>query len=112
MQVEQISYAGAAPFTLKKNENLWTVAGKPEAKVNAKALDEHLTLAYSRQRGLAASVVRYFNIYGPRQELGGYAVVARFATQVTSWCEAPRLARGCPIIWFARSGPRRTSPSS
>src|SRR5439155_365598 len=29
-----------------------------------------------------------------------------------SWCEAPRLARGCPIIWFARSRPRRTSQSA
>ncbi len=48
---------------------------------HAKALDEHLALAYSRQRGLRASVVRYFNIYGPRQELGGYAVIPRFAVQ-------------------------------
>ncbi len=48
---------------------------------HAKALDEHLALAYARQRNLRVSVVRYFNVYGPRQGLGGYAVVARFAAQ-------------------------------
>ncbi|MCI0681177.1 MAG: DUF4340 domain-containing protein [Gemmataceae bacterium] len=42
VQVEQLSYGGPAPFTLKKNENLWTVAGKPEAKVNAKAISDTL----------------------------------------------------------------------
>lgn len=42
VQVEQVTYGGAAPFTLKKNENLWTVAGKPEAKVNAKAVSDTL----------------------------------------------------------------------
>lgn len=42
VQVEQTAYRGAAPFTLKKNENLWTVAGKPEAKVNAKAVSDTL----------------------------------------------------------------------
>ena len=51
---------------------------------HAKALDEHLALAYSHQRGLPASVVRYFNIYGPRQELGGYAVIPRFIAQALS----------------------------
>jgi len=42
VQVEQITYGGAAPFTLKKNENLWTAAGKPEAKINAKAVSDTL----------------------------------------------------------------------
>ncbi|GAC1432268.1 MAG: SDR family NAD(P)-dependent oxidoreductase [Chloroflexota bacterium] len=51
---------------------------------HAKALDEHLALAYGLQRGLACSVVRYFNIYGPRQELGGYAVIPRFIAQALS----------------------------
>ena len=31
----------------------------------AKALDEHLAFAYA-DRGLAMSIVRYFNAYGPR----------------------------------------------
>jgi UDP-glucose 4-epimerase len=47
----------------------------------AKGLDEHLGFAYHRQRGLAVSAVRYFNIYGPRCRPGGYGVIARFVTQ-------------------------------
>jgi UDP-glucose 4-epimerase len=46
----------------------------------AKALDEHLAFAYFRQRGLAVTAVRYFNIYGPRCDPGGYGVLARFIT--------------------------------
>jgi nucleoside-diphosphate-sugar epimerase len=34
---------------------------------SSKALAEHLTLAYGRQHGLAATIVRYFNAYGPGQ---------------------------------------------
>jgi dTDP-alpha-D-glucuronic acid decarboxylase len=34
---------------------------------SSKALAEHLTLAFARQHGLAATIVRYFNVYGPRQ---------------------------------------------
>ena len=34
---------------------------------SSKALSEHLTFAFVRQHGLAATVVRYFNAYGPRQ---------------------------------------------
>lgn len=33
----------------------------------SKALAEHLTFAYIRQYGLRAAVVRFFNVYGPRQ---------------------------------------------
>ena len=33
----------------------------------SKALAEHLTFAYIRQHGLCAAIVRYFNVYGPRQ---------------------------------------------
>ena len=34
---------------------------------SSKALAEHLTLGYVRQRGADATIVRYFNVYGPRQ---------------------------------------------
>lgn len=34
---------------------------------SSKALGEHLTFAFVRDRGLRASIVRYFNVYGPRQ---------------------------------------------
>ena len=33
----------------------------------SKALAEHVTFAFARQHGLAAAIVRYFNVYGPRQ---------------------------------------------
>lgn len=34
---------------------------------SSKALAEHLTFAYARERGLSTAIVRYFNVYGPRQ---------------------------------------------
>jgi nucleoside-diphosphate-sugar epimerase len=34
---------------------------------SGKALAEHLTFAFSRQHGLDAAIVRYFNVYGPGQ---------------------------------------------
>lgn len=47
----------------------------------AKALDEHLLLEYSRL-GLPATIVRYFNSYGPRLDYKGYgSVVASFIRQ-------------------------------
>jgi len=47
----------------------------------SKALDEHLCFAYAL-RGLPVSIVRYFNIYGPRMDPAGYgSVIARFLTQ-------------------------------
>lgn len=47
----------------------------------AKALDEHMGFAYARSHGLPVSAVRYFNIYGPRCDPGGYGVAARFIQQ-------------------------------
>lgn len=48
----------------------------------AKALDEHLALAYHRQRQLPAVIIRYFNSYGPRLDPLGYgSVVAKFVNQ-------------------------------
>lgn len=47
----------------------------------AKALDEHMALAYA-ERGLRVSIVRYFNSYGPGIDERGYgSVIARFASQ-------------------------------
>lgn len=34
---------------------------------SSKALGEHLAFAFARERGLRAAVLRYFNVYGPRQ---------------------------------------------
>ena len=47
----------------------------------SKAVDEHLCFAHS-ERGMPVSIVRYFNIYGPRMDPAGYgSVIARFITQ-------------------------------
>jgi UDP-glucose 4-epimerase len=47
-----------------------------------KALDEHLALAYHRQKDLPVTIVRYFNSYGPRLDPQGYgSVVAKFVNQ-------------------------------
>ncbi len=42
VQVEKISYSGPAPFVMEKSDNVWHVAGKPEVKVNAKAVSDTL----------------------------------------------------------------------
>lgn len=48
----------------------------------SKLLDEHFAFAYYRQKGLPATAVRYFNIYGPRLDPRGYgSVIAKFITQ-------------------------------
>jgi UDP-glucose 4-epimerase len=48
---------------------------------SAKAIDEYFALAYAK-RGLPVSVVRYFNVYGPRLDPSGYgSVIAKFITQ-------------------------------
>ncbi|RMF94984.1 MAG: NAD-dependent epimerase/dehydratase family protein [Candidatus Schekmanbacteria bacterium] len=47
----------------------------------SKALGEHLAIGLSK-KGLAATVVRYFNAYGPKSKPDGYgSVVAKFTVQ-------------------------------
>jgi UDP-glucose 4-epimerase len=51
---------------------------------DSKAMDEHLALGYSRERGLDAVIVRLFNTVGPRQS-GQYGmVIPRFVEQALS----------------------------
>lgn len=48
---------------------------------DAKAIDEYFALAYA-QKGLPVSVIRYFNVYGPRLDPKGYgSVIAKFIGQ-------------------------------
>lgn len=49
------------------NKSRWSYA-------EAKAMDEFLALAYAKEAGLAAVIVRLFNIVGPRQ-IGRYGMV-------------------------------------
>lgn len=51
------------------------------AYATGKALDEHLCFGHLA-KGLDVSIVRYFNSYGPRLDLGGYAsVIGQFVAQ-------------------------------
>jgi UDP-glucose 4-epimerase len=48
---------------------------------DSKAIDEYFAFAYARQ-GLPVTVVRYFNVFGPRLDPRGYgSVIAKFVTQ-------------------------------
>jgi len=48
----------------------------------SKALDEHLTIGYYRLYGLKSVILRYFNVFGPRQECSTYGtVIPRFIAQ-------------------------------
>ena len=49
----------------------------------AKGLDEHLCIAYHREYGVRTIILRYFNVYGPRQECSEYGgVIAMFIRRV------------------------------
>jgi UDP-glucose 4-epimerase len=69
------------PFRETGNRILGPTSVHRWSYATAKALDEHLAFAY-HDRGLAVSIVRYFNSYGPRIDQSGYgSVIARFAWQ-------------------------------
>jgi len=57
----------AVPWSEDGDRVLGPTSADRWAYSSAKALAEHLTFAFGRQCGLHATVVRYFNVYGPRQ---------------------------------------------
>ncbi|WP_150246468.1 NAD-dependent epimerase/dehydratase family protein [Nocardiopsis quinghaiensis] len=57
----------AVPWTEDADRVLGSTSVNRWSYSSSKALAEHLTFAFVRQRGLDASIVRYFNLYGPRQ---------------------------------------------
>lgn len=71
---DQIPFAEDSPRILgPTTTHRWCYA-------TAKALDEHLCFAYAQQ-GLPVTVVRYFNIYGPRATATQYGgVIPNFVT--------------------------------
>ena len=76
--------SGEIPFRETGNRTLGPTSVHRWSYATAKALDEHLAFAYL-DRGLAVSIVRYFNSYGPRIHQSGYgSVIARFAWQALS----------------------------
>ncbi|WP_067021481.1 NAD-dependent epimerase/dehydratase family protein [Streptomyces dysideae] len=64
----------------------------------AKAVDEILTGLYHRERGLKATIVRFFNTVGPRQSPSYGMVIPRFARQAV---------RGEPLTVHATGRQRR-----
>ncbi|MEU8775831.1 NAD-dependent epimerase/dehydratase family protein [Streptomyces sp. NPDC048606] len=63
---------------------------------SSKALAEHLTFAFARQHGLEATVVRYFNVYGPHQRPA--YIVSR---------SVHRALNGLPPVVYDRGGQTR-----
>ncbi|MEU0336020.1 NAD-dependent epimerase/dehydratase family protein [Streptomyces sp. NPDC006193] len=57
----------AVPWSEEADRVLGPTSADRWSYSTSKALAEHLTLAYGRQHGLAATIVRYFNAYGPGQ---------------------------------------------
>ncbi|MEU8307071.1 NAD-dependent epimerase/dehydratase family protein [Actinomadura sp. NPDC048955] len=55
------------PWAEDADRVLGSVAADRWSYSASKAVAEHMVVAYARHRGLRASVVRYFNVYGPRQ---------------------------------------------
>jgi nucleoside-diphosphate-sugar epimerase len=60
----------AVPWREDDDRVLGTTAADRWTYSSSKALTEHLTFAFVRQLGLEATIVRYFNAYGPRQRPG------------------------------------------
>ena len=57
----------AVPWTEDADRVLGSTSATRWTYSTSKALAEHLTFAFVQQHGLDATIVRYFNVYGPRQ---------------------------------------------
>ncbi|GAA3014317.1 NAD-dependent epimerase/dehydratase family protein [Streptosporangium longisporum] len=86
----------AVPWAEDDDRVLGSTATDRWSYSSSKALAEHLTFAYMRQRGLDATIVRYFNVYGPRQRPG--FVVSR---------SIHRALRGLPPVLYDDGGQTR-----
>lgn len=60
----------AVPWREDDDRVLGSTASDRWAYSTSKALTEHLTLAFGRAHAVETSIVRYFNVYGPRQRPG------------------------------------------
>ncbi len=68
------------PFSEESNRVLGPTTKKRWCYATAKALSEHMCLAYG-EKGLPITIVRYFNVYGPRASNTLYGgVVPKFIT--------------------------------
>ncbi|MDD9148430.1 NAD-dependent epimerase/dehydratase family protein [Sporolactobacillus sp. CQH2019] len=70
----------------------------------AKALDEHLCFGYAK-KGLPVTVVRFFNVYGPRQTYSAYGgVIPIFITKALSGKPLPIFGDGNQVRSFGYVG--------
>ncbi|OLF11265.1 NAD-dependent epimerase/dehydratase family protein [Actinophytocola xanthii] len=60
----------AVPWREDDDRLLGPTSADRWAYSSSKALTEHLTFGFVRQRGLRATILRYFNVYGPAQRPG------------------------------------------
>jgi UDP-glucose 4-epimerase len=73
--------SAAIPWSEDDDRVLGSTAVPRWSYATAKAFDEHFALAHAAA-GLAVTIVRYFNAYGPRLDPQGYgSVVAKFLGQ-------------------------------
>lgn len=94
-------YGKAAAFPNREDDDriLGSTRVQRWAYAAAKAIDEHLGLAYA-DAGLPVSIVRYFNVYGPRTNQRGYgSVIGRFLEQALT---------GRPITVYGDGQQRRS----
>ncbi len=85
MWVTELSHHGIGPVS----ERRWVYA-------TSKLASEHFTLRFGEQHGFAATVVRPFNIYGPRQVGEG---------AISNFCRA--VVRGEPLTVYGDGSPIR-----
>ncbi|MCG5214516.1 NAD-dependent epimerase/dehydratase family protein [Streptosporangium soli] len=81
----------AVPWTEEADRVLGSTSADRWTYSSAKALTEHLTLAFGRQHGLESTIVRYFNAYGARQRPA--FVISR---------SVHRALNGLPIVMYDR----------
>lgn len=69
------SEAYGEPVTLPEKEDGVHNPGTRDTYALTKLVGENMFLGYNDQRGLPATALRFFNVYGPRQESSAYGFV-------------------------------------
>lgn len=86
----------AVPWREDSDRVLGPTVSDRWAYSTSKALAEHLVFAFASQHGLPATIIRYFNVYGPRQRPA--YIVSR---------SIHRALNGRPMVVYDRGGQTR-----